>query len=149
MMTHRKSGLLFVAAILSVGLVLATRYSMSAQDAGKDKSKIMLLLEERRDTLQVRVEMVKKLADATRSTPEALIAAHEDLINAEIEMATNSKERVAAFQRKIENAKEFENVMEQRNRDGKGTGADVLMAKAVRLGAEIELQREIELQGKH
>lgn len=149
MMTHRKSGLLFVAAILSVGLVLATRYSMSAQDAGKDKSKIMLLLEERRDTLQVRVEMVKKLADATRSTPEALIAAHEDLINAEIEMATNSKERVAAFQRKIENAKEFENVMEQRNRDGKGTGADVLMAKAARLGAEIELQREIELQGKH
>ncbi|MFO0924688.1 MAG: hypothetical protein U0905_19640 [Pirellulales bacterium] len=146
---HWKTKLLLGTWIAFGILVLVIRNPISGQDPGSiSKSKLASLLEERRATLKTRVEMIEKLVGVTRSTQEALIAAREDLINAEIEMATNGNERMAAWQRKIENARQLETVMEQRKHEGRGTEADVLMAKAARLAAEIELQRESDLRVK-
>lgn len=142
MKAYCNTGLLIMIGVLSLTLVFARQYPTSAQDSGVSRhSKISTLLEERRDALKARVYIIEKLVEISQSTSEALVAAQADLINAEIEMATNDNERIAAIQRKVENAKQLEAIAEQRKHGGRGSEADILMAKAARLGAEIELQR--------
>lgn len=143
-MTKMKTGFFFVVTVLAVILCVVTRYPLFAQESVSSKSKVASLLRERRDTLKARVEIIEKLVGIVRSTPEALIAAREDLCNAEIEMATSKSERLAALQRKLENAKQLEAVMELRKQEARGTEAEILMAKAARLGVEVELQLQNE-----
>jgi hypothetical protein len=137
-----KQGLFFVVALLCVVSCCIVRVPLLGQDADSAKSKLTSLLEERRDVLKARVEMVEKLASMAKSTPEELIAARDDLFDAEYELATGSEQRIAALQQKLENARQLEAVMRERKNDAKGTEIEVLMAKAGRIGVEVKLLRE-------
>lgn len=139
-MITRNAVFFFAVAVLFGTVSFAARYSLSAQES--KKSKVTVLLEERREALKTRLEVIEKLVSVNKSTPEALIAAREDLLNAEIEMATNTSGRVAALEQKVENARRLEEVMQQRKHEAKATEAEVLLAKAARLGVEVELLRE-------
>lgn len=141
-------GVFFAVAILFAMPCFAVLLPIFAQDSDSETSKLTSLFEERRETLKTRLEMVEQLVGVARSTPEALLAARDDLYNAEVEMATNSKDRISALQRKLENAKQRESIMEQRKRKAVGTEVEVLMAKSDRLGIEIQLLRETEQQDK-
>ena len=143
-----KQGVFFTIAILFVASYFTVRFPLFGQDSDSAKSKLTSLLEERRDVLKARVEMLERLAAIARSTPEALIAARDDLLAAEYELATGSDQRIGVLQQKLENARQLESVMQQRKRDAKGTEVEVLTAKAGRLGVEIELLKEKDKRGK-
>jgi hypothetical protein len=115
-----------------------------AQDTGSTSNKkVTSLLEQRRDVLKTRLAMLEALFRAgKRTTPEEVIAARDDLLDAEFEVASDRAQRVAVLQKKLTNAKQFEALMKRRKNDARATEADVLMATARRLAVEIELARE-------
>ncbi len=112
------------------------------QDNKSSETTLASLIEQRRDVLAQRVEVLEALVGSARGTPEDLIAARDDLLAAEYESATSKAQRIDVLQRKLANAKQYELVMEQRKNDARGSQADVLMATARRLGVKIELLRE-------
>lgn len=149
MLTIRsKQSVFFAVAILGIATCCAVRMSVLGEDSDSAKSKVTSLREERREVLKVRAETVEKLVGIAMSTPEELIAAREDLLDAELELATSSEQRIGVLQRKLENAKQLEAVMTAKKQAGKGTEAEVLLAKAHRLGVEIELAKEQEPRKK-
>lgn len=139
---------LFAIAMLCVGSCFSMHFPAFGEDTDSTPSKLTSLLQERRDVLKTRVEMVEHLTKIAVSAPEALVAARHDLLDAEYELATSSQQRIGVLQQKLENAKQFEAIMQQRKLAAKGTEADVLLAKARRLGVEINLLKEQETQGK-
>jgi hypothetical protein len=143
-----KQGVLIAVAILCAVSCFTVRFPVLAQDSDSNKSKVNSLLEERRDALNRRVEIVGHFVDNGKSTFEALIAARYDLLEAERELAVDSDQRIAVLRRKLDNAKQLESLMQKRKEDAKGTEVEVLAAKAGRLSVEIELLRETERKGK-
>ncbi len=131
-------------AILCVASCFTMRFPVFGQDTNSTRTRLTSLLEERRDVLKTRVEALEALFKIARSPREAVTSARNDLLDAEYELATNRAQRIDVLQQKLANAKEYESLMEQQNRDARVTQADVLMATARRLGVEIELLREQE-----
>jgi hypothetical protein len=143
-----KPFVVFAIAMVCVVACFVARFPALGQDSDSAKSKLTSLLEERRDVLKTRVDMMERLAKIARSTPEEVIAARDGLYDAEYELATNSEQRLNVLQQKLENAKQLELVMQQHKRDAKANETHVLSAKASRLGIEIKILREQENQGK-
>lgn len=142
LITHRRQVVLSTLAILGFVLCMALGFPASGQNIDATSSKLMSLLEERRDVLKARVEIFDDLVSKARSAPEELIAARDDLLKAEYELAANAEQRIGVLQQQLENAKQLESVLEQRKIAARGTATDVLLAKSRRLGIEIQLLRE-------
>jgi hypothetical protein len=138
----------FALAILGFATCCAVRMSAWGEGSDSAKSKLTSLREERRDVLKTRVDVIEHLVGITMKTAEELIAAREDLLDAEYELATSSEQRLGVLQRKLANAKQLEAVKATRKEAGAGTEAEVLLAKARRLGVEIELAKEEETHKK-
>ena len=130
-------------AILCVTSCFAMRFSAFGQDAGPARPKLTSLLEERRDVLKARVETLEALFKMGKSPYEAIMAARDDLFDAEYEFAAGRAQRRDVLQRRVANAQEFEAIMKQRKEMARVSEADVLQATARRLGAEIALLREV------
>lgn len=134
-------GVFVTIAMLCFASCFALRIPGFWQDTDSAGSKLTSLREERRDVLKTRVEMIEALFKITKQPYEAVLAARDDLLDAEYELATNRAQRIAVVRQKLVNAKEYEAVMEQRKRDASASQAEVLMATARCLGVEIELLR--------
>ena len=101
----RVQSVLFAAAVLGTLACFAVRFPVIGQDAGSSKAKLNVLQEERRDALKTRVELTQELHKTAKGAWEGVIAAREDLLNAELEMATSKAERIEVLKHKVTNAK--------------------------------------------
>ena len=72
---------------------------------------------------------------------DRLVDAQRALLNAKLEMCQSDKERITVLEEMVALAKEFEKTADARYKSGFVTQSDVLMATAVRLEAEIALER--------
>jgi hypothetical protein len=140
----RSQAVVLAIAMLFAVACFAVRFPALGQDSDSSRTKLVSLLKERRDVLQTHVEVVEALFKIAKSTPEAVIAARDALLDAEYDMATSKDQRIEVLKRKVVIAKELESIMQQRKGDAKVTEAEVLMARAHRLEADIKLLREQE-----
>jgi hypothetical protein len=137
-------GLLCVCSALCVGLCIATRVPALGQNADDAAATIKARLEQKRDVLKQRLEAFEVLVKSGNSTPDATLAARDDLLDAELALATDKPQRIAVLERKLDNAKQYESVLTQQRGNGRALLTDSLMATARRLDAEIALLRERE-----
>jgi hypothetical protein len=130
-----------------IAVVVAVTYAAAPPKTTSDEAskQVASLLNERRDALQ---ELVKIREGQFQSRSpgfsfEALLHAKDQLADAEAEMATTRTDRIAAYEKKVENLRWGESLIAQRVKSGIGaTPDDLLQARAARLKAEIQLARE-------
>jgi hypothetical protein len=106
-----------------------------------DSPEVKRLLKERRDVLKEAVEAGRKEYLAGRSTmPVAADLAHE-LLKAELELASESAERIAAHEAYYTVMRKLEAHAKVQYEAGRMTLLEYKRAQAARLGAEIGLRR--------
>jgi outer membrane protein TolC len=109
---------------------------------GPDAEKLTALREERRDVLR---QAVKESEEAYRhgvipyaSIPRITV----NLLNAELDLASDRAARVAIRERAVDQFREIEKTVAERHNAGQADSMDLLEAKAARLQAEIDVLRE-------
>lgn len=132
----------FIAAALAAAGVAAAIASaqQSAQPAAD--ATIRELLTERRDVLAQRVELLERLHEQGAIDYERLFSARDQLLEAELELATDKSERIALLGQRVEQMRTLEELLESRFGGGQVTETAALEATAARLQAQIELMRE-------
>ena len=124
-----------------LGVVFST---FAAPDKPDSSAKIHALLEARRDVLKQRSEAVEtQMKHGLLNDFGSLIAARNDLLGAELALASTKDERIALLKKHVANCLEYEKFNQGRFEAGRGaTQVDVLSSTAARLEAEIALARE-------
>ena len=77
-----------------------------------------------------------------RSPVDRVVAAENDLLDAELQLASSKQERVKLCQKRIENLRFLEKILTQRFAQGGSSMEDRLVATAARLQAEIDCLRQ-------
>ena len=139
--------------ILCVALTLFCIFSLvERSQAGSlilqesDDKQLRTLLETRRDTLKRIVELVNAEVESGVAVYSELSAATLSLIEAEMEIAESPAERIASFEKAYEVYNEVERMFDFLAENGMAKASDVLLAKAARLKAKVELdEAKIEL----
>jgi hypothetical protein len=129
------------AAVVVISAIAADVPPSTPADAVKQ---LESLLQERRDTLRKIVEYVQaQEKTGAFDLPDAIRVSNE-LIEAELELATSKAQRIALQQKFVANLKRIEQFLQRSAEVGRGTDATKkhLEAKAARLKAEIQLARE-------
>lgn len=128
------------------GLFLAMGYLASAQNANSVRSKIDLALQEKRALLNERLKYFESQRTAGLCNDDTILSARRDLLNCELELARGKADRAIVLEKKIANAKAYEELLSQRKNIGSPSTsiADLLLAKADRVDVEVALLRESE-----
>ncbi|WP_413432739.1 hypothetical protein [Crateriforma spongiae] len=103
---------------------------------------IRKLLTERRDTFKSLVEIVNESYLVGRAEHRQLIQVQNDLLQAELDLATTRSERLKLYQQLVDNLQAYEKLLEARFANGTTQQTDVLSTKADRLKAEVALRRQ-------
>ena len=121
----------------------ANEGTLLAQDAEKNaRTKLDELLVERRDTLLERVKAVEEKYRAGKTGVEVVISARNDLLGSELPLVSSKQARIEVFEKRLENFRELEEVMKRGVDSGVAGLDDMLLTKAERLRAEIDLLKE-------
>lgn len=134
--------LVFLIVGLSIACV-AGSFTIAQQTTESDSQAVLNeLLKKRRDTLAERVvALEKKLAEGQLKI-ESVVAARDQLLDAELQLVKTKKQRVAIYQKRIDNMRELEASLKLQYENGIATPESLLLATAARLQAEIDLARE-------
>jgi len=131
----------FRTGILATALTLTVCYVAPAEDKAEPKEKsaekIKKFQGERRDLLKKIVDLRFAEFEAGRATLDVVLKAAQQLLLAEVELATTPKERLAAHSARLELAKKVEKLEKDRFDAGRASTADYLNAQADRVEAEI------------
>ncbi len=131
-----------LVAILSIAGV-AGSFGYAQQETESDSRAVLNeLLTERRDTLAKRVVTLETKFAQGQLIIDAVIAARDQLLDAELQLVKTKKQRVAIYQKRIDNMRELEDSVKRRLDNGLATPESLLSATAARLQAEIDLVRE-------
>lgn len=126
---------LVVVLVLSAGmLVAADKFNADVNN------KILELQKERIVVLKEVVELSVALQKSSRLSHGELTQARLQLLNAELEASQSQQERISVCEKIVELWKEAET--NSRQGANPGTGVASLNAKAARLKAEVDLERE-------
>jgi outer membrane protein TolC len=136
--TFAKMFLIFVVFALSAP---ARDQARAAEDGAAG---IRDLLQQRRDTLANLVQLEMAAFSVGVTTSDTIFDAQRQLIDAELELAGTSEQRLAVLQEQVELAKKLENQVRARVDQGASPRRDLLRAQANRLRAAILLARERE-----
>jgi len=104
--------------------------------------KLTNLLIERRDALRQIADWVESRHRNGNETLENLMQARNELLEAELEVAKTRTERIRIREEQVSNVRLLEDRLSHLRENGEISAAEVLVAKAARLKAEIELLRE-------
>lgn len=105
-------------------------------------TKLDVLLVELRDTLLARVKALEEKHRAGKASIGMVISARTDLLDSELELVSSKEAHIDVFEKRLENLRQLEEVMKKRIAAGQAGLADMLLTKAERLRAEIDLLRE-------
>ncbi|TWT87011.1 hypothetical protein [Stieleria varia] len=133
--------LLCSIAILAVCVGMTAFTNADNNEAAPDGN-VRQLLTERRDTLRERLDAVEASYKSGRTETTVVIAAETQLLDAELELTNQPADRIAIRERVVANMKRIEDWTRQQFDNGIALQQDVLLTKAERLQAEIELLRE-------
>jgi hypothetical protein len=137
-----------VGRIVGVGL-LAVLFAAEAPAAPVPKDdggvkldaatqvKVRNLQVERRDALKEALGNLVREHNAGRGPMDRVFSVSSSLLKAELDLATNAEERLAAHAAHLKVAKEVEEITSARYEAGRVTVSDHLLAKAARLEAEV------------
>ena len=128
-------------AIVAVCICMTAFTNAENNEAAPD-GKVRQLLTERRDTLRERLDAVEASYKSGLADTTVVIAAKTELLDAELEMANQPADRIALREGLVANMKQIEDWTRQQFDSGTALQQDVLLAKAKRLQAEIELLHE-------
>ena len=131
---------------LAVGVLLIGPAN-SQEDSGKagtrevTSAKVKELQSERIAVLKEMAEVTDVLYRKARAEAGPVFEARRLLLTAEVELAQNDADRIKLYENFVAAMKEYEEFTTARKQAARGTEADVLKAKAVRLEAEIALEK--------
>ena len=131
-------------AIVCCASALVAGSAARAQQANESdsRSELTRLLTKRRDTLQMRVELLEQRLAQSDAMIDSVVTARNQLLDANLQLATTKNQRLDILRKRIENMRGLEDATKQRHEDGKTTMVSVLAVTAGRLQAEIDLARE-------
>jgi outer membrane protein TolC len=131
-----------LALVVALGFLVCSRpaESQDATQAATDV-KINKLLVERRDTLRKLLGAVTVQHRAGQTTINKVIQAQNGLLDAELQLADTKEERIRIHEKRLENSRNLENLVEHQHAAAAVAIDQVLVAKAARLQAEIDLLR--------
>ena len=132
-----KFRIVLVAAVLSVAATFV--WQGEASQTGSDRDNREALLRERYETLREAYVLVETEFETGEGTLESLARVSQSLCQAELAVARDKAQRIAACQRYVKDATKVEEGLRARNRIGLARVTDVLEAKAQRLTAQIQL----------
>lgn len=134
--------------ILCVALTLFCIFSLGERSQAcspivqeSDDKQLRTLLETRRDTLKRIVELVNAEAESGVAADAELFADNLSLTEAQMEIAESPTEQVTFLEKAYEVYFENERMLEARANIGAAKASDVLLAKAARLKAKVELDK--------
>jgi outer membrane protein TolC len=130
-------------ALVLLALFLAPTPSTKAQKKEADESarKIKELQKERIATLKELVDQAAGLINAGKAGYIDLLDARRMLLKAELDATEKEAERITIWKNEVDRWKDAEKAAEKLKESGRGTATSVLRFKAMRLEAEIELER--------
>lgn len=131
-----------VVVLLALIFVEATLFSGEQQRAEKDEQAISDLIAEREQVLEKLVEVAKIKYQQGIASLDAVIAAERQLFDAKLDSATTPGERIAIRESQLKLAQQQEQLVANRIEAGLVSTNDLMMAKANRLTAQIQLLRE-------
>ena len=141
--TRMRSFIIFSTVTVSLVGALAWSLPAASQDkqAGPDSS-IRKLLFQRRDVLRELLDFVTAHHELGTVTLADVVQARNGWLEAELDVARTREERVQIHERRVKNWRDLESLTRQDFAAGTATPKEMLVAKAARLKAEIELLRE-------
>lgn len=132
-----------LVAVLVVAFGVLTPAVVTGEKQPKNETeKLDKLLQQRRDILRQLVKAVTVQFQEGEIGFEPVFRATDKLIEAELDLAKNAKERVGILQRRVELMKNLFSLTDAKHQAGQGTTAQLLAAKAGLLEAQIQLLRE-------
>ena len=138
---------MFSALILSVavtnGVPMTAAVAQGDKPAKQQKdNKLDELLKERLETLKEILKQTTHDYHTGKASFERVHHATRALLNAKLEMCTSGKERIAVLEEILTLAKQHEQSAQTRFKAGQAPATDALLARVVRLEAEIAIERE-------
>ncbi len=105
-------------------------------------TRLNALLKERCKVLQSRVDFLEQSRENGSTDLPTVIEARDELLNAELQMATVPQQRMVIHRQRVDNLQTLEEFTKLRFENGECTHAEILEATAARLQAEIDMLRE-------
>ncbi len=138
--------LILVAVTALLPASPASPQAVAADPPAKDQAeasaqKVKDLQKERIATLQELVDVLTKLAQASRVEVGEATQARVLLLRAELDAAEKGADRVALYEKAVDSLRKYEELARAQVAAGRATEAAVLKVKARRLEAEIELEQ--------
>jgi outer membrane protein TolC len=125
-----------------IGLLISSGPAVTAA-RGQDPEKLTALRKERREILRQALKATENGYQNGVIEFVSVMRITANLLNAELDLASDHDERVAIRKRAVEQLKVFERTARERADANLATNGEVLEVKADRLQAEIDLLREI------
>lgn len=136
--------LILVATIFIASAPLqALRSTAAAADEPANPGHLKKLLLERAETLRSYVDATRAAYETDTITLEQLLAANQELLEAELEVADSKEKRIAIYKKMVDNARQVEAKVKALHDAGArgGEAEKYYHAKATRLRMEIGLER--------
>jgi outer membrane protein TolC len=133
----------FVAGVALLLMLPATRAGAPAVNRAKS-AKVQQLQEERIATLRKVVAIAANSYVSGLLSQTDVVQANQALVDAELDAADSNARRIEILEAAIANAKQREELIDQRYRTGQCSSLDPLLAKDLRLKMEIALVKEQE-----
>jgi hypothetical protein len=137
--------LLMLLCPIGVAIVIASAIAADPPVPGQDEASQQLefLLKARRDTLRQIVNLLEaERRTGGRATEEPILRASNQLLDAELDLASTKAERIALREKVVTNLQQIEKITAAQVGFGVRKPEEALQATAARLKAEIQLLRE-------
>ena len=112
-----------------------------ADEQRQDDDELPASREARRDTLQEAVRLIRQKVEVGLATSGDLASQNLLVLAAELELAKSPRERIAIYEKVVENQKEIERILGLELESGVGSPMESLKATAARIDAEIQLHQ--------
>lgn len=133
---------------LLLGLAIATliipKHSTGQTKSISESPKVDALLKERRDTLKKRLDTLESMLTYPKGSYIAVLDARDDFLRSELELTATKNERLALLKSRVANLNDVEEHYKALKVAGQASDPEILWAKARRLDAEIDLERNAE-----
>ena len=123
-------------------LVMSPGAAVALQDVPEKDAPLEALLMEYKEIVQIQREQLASKYKEGQLPYDEMLRAENELLGAELQVISDTQDRIAALEKRLDNCSRIENFMAAILKVGDAAAADMLNAKAERLMAQIELKRE-------
>jgi hypothetical protein len=134
----------FAVVLLAIGV--ATSFAVAQQQRDSGEKPLTKFLQEREELLRTIVESTKNAYEQGSTSWESLVAAENALLDAQLDSATTTQERIAIREIQLRRAAEQEIKVRQLVEAGEVVPMELLASKVNRLDAQIALLREQQIE---